>query len=178
MKRIGVSYVSWYNWQYSRKGHLFQDRFKSEAIEDDIYFLTVLRYIHQNPVKAGLTKNVNNYKWNSYNEYVKKNMFVDTEYGLSLFSENYNKSLQEFKKFHEENNDDECLDIQEKKRTISDGEIEQIIYNKYNIDIGKLHSLKKDKQDEIFRELKEKGGSSLRQLSRLTGFTVHRIYKA
>jgi len=53
MKRIGTSYVSWYNWQYNRKGHLFQDRYKSEPVEDDVYFLTVLRYIHQNPSKDG-----------------------------------------------------------------------------------------------------------------------------
>ena len=34
MKRIGTSYVSWYNWQYNRKGHLFQDRYKSEPVEE------------------------------------------------------------------------------------------------------------------------------------------------
>jgi len=49
-KRIAGSYVYWYNWKYYRRGHLFQDRFKSEPVEDDVYFLTVLRYIHQNPV--------------------------------------------------------------------------------------------------------------------------------
>ena len=38
MKRIRTSYVCWYNWQYNRKGHLFQDRFKSEAVLDDTYF--------------------------------------------------------------------------------------------------------------------------------------------
>jgi len=54
MKRIGTSYVSWYNWQYNRKGHLFQDRYKSQPVENDAYFLTVLRYIHQNPLKADL----------------------------------------------------------------------------------------------------------------------------
>ena len=48
-KRIGVRYVYWYNWKYNRRGHLFQDRYRSEAVEDDSYFLTVLRYIHQNP---------------------------------------------------------------------------------------------------------------------------------
>ena len=62
MKRIGASYVYWYNWQYGRKGHLFQDRYKSEAVEDDKYLLTVLRYIHQNPIKARLAKNVADYK--------------------------------------------------------------------------------------------------------------------
>ena len=52
--RIGTSFVYWYNLKYERSGHLFQDRYKSEAVEDDAYFLTALRYIHRNPVKAGL----------------------------------------------------------------------------------------------------------------------------
>ncbi len=47
LKRIAGSYVYWYNWKYRRIGHLFQDRFKSEPVDDDGYFLTVLRYIHQ-----------------------------------------------------------------------------------------------------------------------------------
>lgn len=50
MKRIVVSYVAWYNRKYNRVGHLYQDRFKSEAVENDEYLLTVLRYIHQNPL--------------------------------------------------------------------------------------------------------------------------------
>lgn len=38
-KRLGARYVFWYNWKYKRSGHLFQDRYKSEAVEDDAYFL-------------------------------------------------------------------------------------------------------------------------------------------
>ena len=68
MKRIAGSYVYWYNWKYYRKGHLFQDRFKSEPVEDDEHFLTVLRYIHQNPIKVGITKTIDDYKFSSYNE--------------------------------------------------------------------------------------------------------------
>jgi len=56
LKRIAGSYVYWYNWKYRRSGHLFQDRFKSEPVEDDEYFLTVIRYIHQNPIKAGIRR--------------------------------------------------------------------------------------------------------------------------
>lgn len=52
IKRIAGSYVYWYNWKYKRTGHLFQDRYKSEPVEDDEYFLTVVRYIHQNPMKC------------------------------------------------------------------------------------------------------------------------------
>jgi len=52
IKRICSSYVYWYNWKYERCGHLFQERYKSEIVENDAHVLTVLRYIHQNPVKA------------------------------------------------------------------------------------------------------------------------------
>jgi hypothetical protein len=51
-----VRYVAWFNMKYARVGHLFQDRFKSEAVETDSYFVSVLRYLYQNPVKAGLCR--------------------------------------------------------------------------------------------------------------------------
>lgn len=62
MKRLGVSYVGFYNWKYQTIGHLFQDRFKSEKVENESYLLTVVRYIHQNPVKAGMVNRVD--EWN------------------------------------------------------------------------------------------------------------------
>ena len=54
MKRIGSSYAWWYNRKYHRIGHVFQGRYGSECVEDDGYLLTVIRYIHKNPVKAGI----------------------------------------------------------------------------------------------------------------------------
>ena len=71
MKRIGVSYVYWYNWKYKRSGHLFQDRYKSEVIEDDSYLLSLVRYIHQNPIKANITPIIGEYPWSSYGEYIR-----------------------------------------------------------------------------------------------------------
>src|SRR5690554_1287672 len=53
-RRIGSKYVYWYNLKYKRCGHLFQDRYRSEVVETEHYLLTVLRYIHQNLVKAGI----------------------------------------------------------------------------------------------------------------------------
>ena len=55
MKRIGVSFVWYYNEKYRTTGHLFQGRFKSENVETYRYLFTVIRYIHQNPVKAGMS---------------------------------------------------------------------------------------------------------------------------
>jgi putative transposase len=65
MKRIGVSFFLYYNWKYGTSGHLFQDRFKSENVVNDQYLLTVIRYIHQNPLKARIVKRVNEWRWSS-----------------------------------------------------------------------------------------------------------------
>lgn len=43
MHRLGASYAYYYNWKYERVGHVFQNRFKSENVEDDIYLKTVIR---------------------------------------------------------------------------------------------------------------------------------------
>ena len=64
-KRIGSSFVYRYNLKYERSGHLFQDRFKSEPVESDRYFMTVLRYILQNPVAAGLCSTPSEYQYSS-----------------------------------------------------------------------------------------------------------------
>lgn len=59
-RRLGARYVYWYNTKYGRRGYLFQGRYRSEVVESDSYFLTVLRYIHQNLLKAGMgSKKIN-----------------------------------------------------------------------------------------------------------------------
>ena len=52
VKIIGVTYAHYFNKKYERNGHLFQDRFRSEPVNTIEYFVTLLRYIHQNPLKA------------------------------------------------------------------------------------------------------------------------------
>jgi REP element-mobilizing transposase RayT len=64
-RRLGTRYVNWFNRKYDRSGHLFQDRFRSEPVETDDYFLSVLVYIFQNPVKAGLCGTPVDYEWSS-----------------------------------------------------------------------------------------------------------------
>jgi len=84
MKRFGVSYGYWYNWKYERRGHLFQDRFKSECIEDDAYLLTVIRYIHNNPVKAAIVHKPEQYRWSkkAYLQALQRKQLLDfNEFG-------------------------------------------------------------------------------------------------
>lgn len=91
IKRIGDSYVFWYNKKYNRCGHLFQDRFRSIPVEDDVYFLTVLRYIIQNPVVAGICKRVEDYAYSSAPDYcTAKSGLTDTTIAKELLrSQNY-----------------------------------------------------------------------------------------
>lgn len=67
MKSINVSYVIYFNRKYTRCGHLFQDRFKSEYIDSDAYLLEVSRYIHLNPVRASMVSlsQLTDYPWSS-----------------------------------------------------------------------------------------------------------------
>lgn len=175
MKRIAGSYVYWYNWKYYRKGHLFQDRFKSEPVEDDSYFLTVLRYIHQNPIKAGIVKNIDQYKYSSYNDYIdNSNCIIDTEFALSLIRKEY------FAEFNNEPNNDVCLEIEERNFRLSDMEAKKIIKKISKCDnTTEFQELKVEKRDKYIGELLEQG-LSIRQINRLTGISkglVERISK-
>jgi REP element-mobilizing transposase RayT len=85
-KRLGAKYVGWFNRKYDRAGHLFQDRFRSENVEDNLYFMTVLRYILQNPMKAGMESQPGSYPWSSYLAYKKGiGSITDTQYAIDLF---------------------------------------------------------------------------------------------
>lgn len=179
MRRIGASFVYWYNLKYERNGHLFQDRFKSEVVEDLPYLLNVLRYIHQNPLKAGIVGNVSNYKWSSYSEYVgdSKSKIIEKDFILGLFNTDKTLALTHFKKFHMEESNEGYLDIQETKR-ITDKQAIEIIKNicKVNhcLDLQKINP---DERDTHIKTLKSIGLST-RQIARLTGISRKIILKA
>ena len=178
MKRIGTSYVYYYNWQYNRRGHLFQDRYKSEPVEDDSYFLTVLRYMHLNPVKAGITLEPSSYPYSSYREYTDKAKLINPLFALNMFHQDKDQALEGFINFHYQPNDDQCLDITEKRDTFSDRAIRELVSKKYHLDLATLYNAKPDTQKKVLTFLKGLNGCSLRQLSRLTGLTMNRIVRA
>ena len=55
-----------FNYRYARTGSLFEDRFKSSVVQDDVYLLTCLRYVELNPVRAGMVVDPGDYRWSSY----------------------------------------------------------------------------------------------------------------
>jgi len=117
MKRISVSYVYYFNKKYKRVGHLFQDRFRSETVDDDSYILALARYIHQNPVKAGMVKSVGEYKWSSYSCYLNENNYftkvIETKTILGLFSDDKTTAKKFFEKYMNEETQDKFIDLVE-----------------------------------------------------------------
>lgn len=178
IQRVSSSYVIWYNGKHDRCGHLFQERFKSEVVETDSYFLTVLRYIHQNPIKAKIVNNIADYKWNSYLEYRDRKKIVDTEYALNIFSDKHDEAVVRFVQFSKEPNEDICLDFRENKINVSDDDLRQLIRQEFGIDAIKICNEMKEKQDEILRVMKAIDGTTIRQIARITGLSSTRVWKA
>lgn len=98
VKAIRSAYIYWYSSRHRRCGQVFEERFKSEAIENHDDFTSTLRSIHQNPLKEGLVESLEEYKWSSYHEYVKGCKIVDIDIGLELFSGNKDNFIM----FHDE----------------------------------------------------------------------------
>ena len=165
-KRIGGRYVYYYNVKYQRVGHLFQDRFKSEPVDNNEYFLTVLRYIHQNPVKAKLCSEVEEYPFSSFAEYLHESTFVDTEFALGIIDRS------EFVRFNNAPNSDTCLELVTPSRhAVTDAQA-QVIIGKISHckTVTEFQSLEENKKERFIKKIYEKG-VSVRQLSRLTGTT-------
>lgn len=176
MKRISSSYVFWYNQKYNRSGHLFQERYKSETVDNDSYLLTVLRYIHQNPVKANLCKGIQEHRWSSYKDYLGRSTLTDTAYVKGLFSENDEQAAKQYCEFMLQEQNDNCLD-EEEKMNITDETLEEC-FKQYGLKSSReIMCLEKSKQMEILRKIKLLGGVSARQLSRVSGISRSFIQK-
>ena len=179
MKRIGVRYVSWYNRKYNRCGHLFQDRFKSEAVEDDEYLLVVLRYIHHNPLKAGKVQNIAEYRYSSYSEYIDTSRIIDSSFILEMFSTNKEQAQEDFKKFmNEKTADDDSLEYQVPIK-LTDEEVRILIQEYANVKTpGDLQRMEQTERNELLNRIKTIKGVSSRQLARLTGISQSVIVRA
>ena len=167
MKRICTRFVYWYNLKYDRVGHLFQDRYKSEPVEDESYMTMAVAYIHQNPMKAGITKGLS-YKYSSYDKYIQKDFsFVDGEKVIeALFP-------FDFEEWHKEIVENKFLDVNETPlKRMTDEDIVSIMKEKFKCNsVADFQSLPIPRRNTYVAEL-NKSGASLRQISRLTGVSV------
>lgn len=173
IKRIASSYVYYYNRKYGRDGHLFKERFKSEPVNDMAYFTVLLRYIHQNPVKAGIVENVKEYGYSSWGEYnntvepafricntqtvLKRIPFADLEAWV-------NEPLPDDANYLDNDNERPCI-------RLSDDQVwERIIKVAKITNSSDFQRLEKSIQRGVITHLRE-SGASVRQIERLTGIS-------
>ena len=174
-KRIGSRYVGWYNSKHQRVGHLFQDRFRSENVETDQYFMTVLRYILQNPMKAGMEKRPGNYRWSSYWAYAKGGaaLITDTEYAEDLFG-----GRDALIAFIQEENEDAVMDDGGYEWRLRDDEAREIMKRVAGCSTASEFQKKEIRERKACaRELYMKK-LTMGQIARLTGMPKSTVQKA
>ena len=103
MHRLLTSYAYYYNRKYKRVGHLFQNRYKSIVCDKDENLLTLIRYIHLNPVKAGICDfaRLKRFPWSGHKELAagKVGVITHAEEVLSLFGVNKKSAIQQYNQF-------------------------------------------------------------------------------
>lgn len=178
IKSIAISYAIYFNKKYQRKGQLFQDRFKSEPVNDMAYFIQLIRYIHQNPIAAGLVRQAKDYTWSSYREYegyatglmpVCTTQHVLTRISredlIALINEPLPKALRIL--------DFDC----NASVRVSDEEVRDYLSEVCGIgNITEVQHLPTEQRNDIIQRLRE-FGASIRQLSRMTGVSFGIIRK-
>ncbi|MFH1619911.1 MAG: transposase [bacterium] len=98
---INKTYSVYFNRRHGRTGHLFEARFKRKLVQSERYFLALIRYIHLNPVKAGIVARPEDYAWGSYREIaeLREGALSDWKSVLEHFGGGYQKARKSFLEF-------------------------------------------------------------------------------
>jgi putative transposase len=109
MQNIGFRYTQFINRKYQRTGHLFQGRYKALMIDADSYLLTLIRYIHLNPLRAGMAIRPEAYPWSSHPSYLgmaPRPPWLTTDWALAQFSDQTGTAIQRYRAFVNEGLDE------------------------------------------------------------------------
>ena len=119
MRHIDGVYTQRYNRYHRCDGSLFRGRFKSILIDADQYLLQLVRYIHRNPVKAGLTDSLDRYLWSSHRGYLSKSEkwnWLHKGFILSMLSKGEGSQLKYYRQFVSTEDEAEIDTVLSKKK--------------------------------------------------------------
>ena len=105
MRHINGAYTTYYNVKRNHAGHLFQGRYKAIVVEADQYALELTRYVHLNPVRAGMVDSPEDFRWSSYSSYVgieQPSPWLDVNFVLEMFGANMSVRQQRYREFVED----------------------------------------------------------------------------
>ncbi len=151
------------------KGNGFRLRFyKSDCVKNDKYLFSLVRYIHQNPIKAGIVEKISDYKWSSFEAYIKGNStLTNVNFVFQTLAPYKKDATQKFEELHELIDDEEYMPIDKKRKTEAQIRREIIEYLDGE-EPNQIATLAKSDRNRILATLKEKG-LSIRQIERATG---------
>ncbi|HSU78834.1 MAG TPA: transposase, partial [Candidatus Angelobacter sp.] len=155
-----------------------------QSVETARSLMTVLRYIHQNPIKAGIVDHAEDWRWSSclgyYNKTVYPRTLLDEKFILSLFSADATQAKEKFKEFNEKVSYDQCLDDNGYGKTrLTDEEARQEIKALLgSIEIAQVKGLPRLQRNDLLQKIKRIEGLSQRQVARILGVSPSLIYKA
>ncbi len=182
IKRLTVSYVWYYNSKYQSKGPVFHDRFKSEVVEQDFYLMTLIRFIHQNPVKAGLVGYPGKWKWSSCRPYYGfpgyPDGLLDENMVLSMFDDDNDLAKRLFIQYNEEESQDWCMDITRPGRLSDEDAAQAIKQVTGDYEFSQIKDLPTSERNAILRKIRAIDGISLRQAARIIGVSHVLIHRA
>lgn len=170
MHKINFVYAQDYNKNEQRIGHVFRDRFLSEGIYSERYLINCINYIHQNPVKAGIVKTCDQYKYSTYNDYKTKTGVAKSRILNEVIGEsNYDEILQP-------KEEDYFLDIDLDRKEILENVISNYI-KKSGKELNQILEIEDEAKDMIktlkdryritYKEMREKFNISERKLKKL-----------
>ena len=180
MKRIATSYAIYFNKKYGRTGHVFQDRYKSEGIENEKYLLSLIRYIHQNPKKAGISS-IDGYKWSSYRQYASMDSsIIDIDEILGTIANDRKMALNEFLRFCKEETEGKFIDVEEEKKITLENVYEYVkeYLAGYRIELKELQDAEnKGIRDKLIKKLVKESNLSKRQIANELGLNREVVRK-
>lgn len=126
MHKINNTFSRTYNRSRKRTGHVFENRYKAILVVDDRYLLSLLRYIHNNPVLANVCENMQDYYYSS-DRYYRSNMGsgMNIDYILNILNPNREKALKSYINFMDDKTKDN-IEVFEELETIGRTNIEKI----------------------------------------------------
>ncbi len=107
MRKLLTWYALYFNRRYRRTGHLFENRYKSILCDEDNYLLALIRYIHLNPMRAGMVKTIeelDSYPWSGHSAVMNKqeSPWMDTDYVLLQFNDTTRRARNAYRRFVQE----------------------------------------------------------------------------
>lgn len=171
-------YAGYYNAKYERIGSLFASRFKSIPVITGEYFFCVVKYIHNNPVKAELVDKMKEYKWSSYSEILERSTksLVDYSALLAYYGEDLKRQRENYAYQHHASSliPDELIE----NYPLTEVEQVKVFTGAYDLKaLGKAKAMDQWERDALVLDLKKHAKLSNKAIERLTGISVVIIKK-